>query len=275
MQIRSKSMESPFGLRSRRGELQMRIVSLVPSLTLTLFELGCTVEEIVGRTPWCIHPKEAVEQVQVVGGTKTPNVKKIMALEPALVVLDREENPKSIHDELVAAGINVFVSSVEHPSEVPEMLRQLGKAIERQERAEEWASSIESKLQSIKLNPLQSVRVAPMIWHEPLMSVGPEKYAGGLLTALGLEVPALIQGGNGYPVVTPEALIEHNVEWLLLSSEPHDFALEEGEAIAAEILKLGGQVVRSTCIDGEALTWFGTATLAGLETLHKTLSEAS
>jgi hypothetical protein len=85
----------------------------------------------------------------------------------------------------------------------------------------------------------------------------------------------LVQGGNGYPVVTPDALIEHNVEWLLLSSEPHDFALEEGEAIAAEILKLGGQVVRSTCIDGEALTWFGTATLTGLETLHKTLSEAS
>jgi len=251
----------------------MRIVSLVPSLTLTLFELGCTTEEIVGRTPWCIHPKDAVEQVQVVGGTKTPNVKKIMALNPELVVLDQEENPKKIHDEFVDAGINVFVSSVKHPAEVPEMLRQLGEAIDRKESAEKWASSIESKLRWMKKNPLQSVRVAPMIWHEPLMSVGPGKYAGGLLTTLGLEVPALVEGGNGYPIVTPEALIEHNVEWLLLSSEPHDFALEEGEAIAAEMRKLGGQGAHSTCIDGEALTWFGTTTLAGLETLHKTLSD--
>ena len=55
----------------------MRIVSLVPSLTLTLFDLGLTSNEIVGRTPWCIHPAEKVSEVMVVGGTKTPNLNKI------------------------------------------------------------------------------------------------------------------------------------------------------------------------------------------------------
>lgn len=252
----------------------MRIVSLVPSLTLTLFDLGCTDEEVVGRTPWCIHPKEAVANVRVVGGTKTPNVKKILDLEPDLVLLDREENPKRVNDELVEAGIKVFVSSVEHPADVPAMLRELGEAINKKESAERWASSIESRLESIKENSLPSIRVAPMIWHEPLMSVGPEKYSGGLLMTLGLDVPSLVEGGNGYPVVTPEALIEHKIEWLLLSSEPHNFALEEGEAIAAELHRLGGQSIRSTCIDGEALTWFGTSTLAGLQTLHDILREA-
>ena len=90
----------------------MRIVSLVPSLTLTLFDLGCSVEEVVGRTPWCIHPTEKVEHVAVVGGTKTPNINKILATNPDLVVLDREENPKAVYDSLIKAGIDVFVIQI-------------------------------------------------------------------------------------------------------------------------------------------------------------------
>ena len=76
----------------------MRIVSLVPSLTLTLFDFGLTSESIVGRTPWCIHPKDDVDDVQVVGGTKTPTLSKIKAARPDLVVMDRDENPKAVYE---------------------------------------------------------------------------------------------------------------------------------------------------------------------------------
>jgi len=249
----------------------MRIVSLVPSLTLTLFELGCSPDEVVGRTPWCIHPAEKVSKVPVIGGTKTPNVNKILSANPDLVVMDREENPKAIHDQLVEAGIEVFVCTVEHPSDVPQLLRELGAKINRKKSGEDWASSLEVLLQELHLNPLPSSKVAPMIWHEPLMSVGPHKYAGGVLTTLGLQVPALVEGGNGYPVVTPDLLMQHGIEGLLLSSEPHPFALEEGEAIAAKVSELGGPKLWSKCIDGEALTWFGTHTAAGLESLRLAL----
>ncbi len=249
----------------------MRIVSLVPSLTLTLFDLGCSVEEVVGRTPWCIHPAGKVGQVAVVGGTKTPNINKILATNPDLVVLDREENPKEVYDSLIEAGIDVFVCSVEHPKEVPALLRELATKINRKESGEAWASALEEVLQELESNALPTSRIAPMIWHEPLMSVGPHKYAGGVLTTLGLEVPALVEGGNGYPVVTPELLIHHRIEGLLLSSEPHPFALEEGVAIAAKVAELGGQEIWSKCIDGEALTWFGTHTAQGLKTLHSAL----
>ena len=71
----------------------MRVVSLVPSLTETLFALGLTTKEVVGRTPWCIHPQDMVDHVMVVGGTKTPNLAKIRSLNPDLIVMDKEENP--------------------------------------------------------------------------------------------------------------------------------------------------------------------------------------
>ena len=83
----------------------MRIVSLVPSLTLTLFDLGLDAKSIVGRTPWCIHPSEHVGKVPVVGGTKTPNRSKIKAAQPDLVVMDRDENPKEIYDWCADEGI--------------------------------------------------------------------------------------------------------------------------------------------------------------------------
>lgn len=274
MQINSKWMERRCGSPFLEEGLTMRIVSLVPSLTLTLFDLGCTSEQIVGRTPWCIHPADSVQNVPVVGGTKTPNLNKIMNAKPELVVMDREENPKEVYEELKSKGIEVFVSSVEHPSEVPEMLRTLGEKVGKSARAEAMAASLEATMNDLQRQPLPSRRVAPMIWHEPLMSVGPEKYAGGVLTSLGLTVPSLVEGGNGYPVVTPEALMEKQIEGLLLSSEPHDFAIEEGEAIAKQVAELGGQAPWSVCIDGEALTWFGSHTLKGLESLRKQIENS-
>ena len=78
----------------------MRVISLVPSLTLTLAELGLDASQLVGRTPWCIHPADYIKDVQVVGGTKTPNLHQIRNAKPALVLLDREENPKEVFEEL-------------------------------------------------------------------------------------------------------------------------------------------------------------------------------
>ena len=130
----------------------MRIVSLVPSLTLTLFELGCSIDEVVGRTPWCIHPSEKVSKVPVVGGTKTPNMNKILSANPDLVVLDREENPKAVYEQLVEAGIEVFVCTVEHPNDVPQLLRELGAKINREKSGEAWASALEVLLQELHLS---------------------------------------------------------------------------------------------------------------------------
>ena len=124
----------------------MRIVSLVPSLTLTLFDLGLGADEIVGRTPWCIHPEQQVQEVPVVGGTKTPTLSKIAAAQPDLVVMDRDENPKAVYDWCVEQGYTTFVCHLNHPSDVPSMLRDLGKAVNRAQEAENRASNSRTSL---------------------------------------------------------------------------------------------------------------------------------
>jgi len=249
----------------------VRVVSLVPSLTATLFDLGLTTNEIVGRTPWCIHPKPEVNDIKVVGGTKTPNLGKIEALEPTLLVLDRDENPREVYEWALSKHIEVFVCNVHHPSDVPNMLIELGKAIGRTAEAESIASIINSALHKCVI-PSRRPIVLPLIWHEPLMAVSPEKYAGGLIESIGFTVPLIEQGGTGYPVVTPKHIVEHQIEGLLLSSEPHEFARSEGEAICDEVEAISGSRPWCQCIDGEDLTWMGSRTSTAIGNLYSALS---
>lgn len=243
----------------------MRIVSLVPSLTLTLFDLGLGPDEVVGRTPWCIHPAQHVHEVPVVGGTKTPTLSKIAAAQPDLVVMDRDENPKAVYDWCIEQGYATFVCHVNHPSDVPTMLRDLGKAVNRMDEADGLASELEDVLASI---PENNGRVAlPLIWHEPLMAANGETYAGGMLACMGYTVPIIDPNGTGYPEVTVESIIEHGVTDLFLSSEPHEFSMEEGQRLATAIEAAGATPPELHMIDGEALTWMGSFTATGLRTL--------
>ena len=243
----------------------MRIVSLVPSLTLSLFDLGLDASSVVGRTPWCIHPADAVSQVPVVGGTKTPNLGKISAAKPDVVVMDRDENPKAVHDWCVEQGYRTFVCHVSRPAEVPDMLRSLGRAVQREDEAEALATRLETTLCAL---PEPNGRVAlPLIWHEPLMAANGATYAGNMVACMGYDVPVIEPDGTGYPVVTPESIVAWRVTDLFLSSEPHEFSLEEGERLVAQIEAIGGTPPALHLIDGEALTWMGSYTTKGLEHL--------
>ena len=244
----------------------MRVVSLVPSLTQTLFDLGLTTDEVVGRTPWCIHPKDKVEQVMIVGGTKTPNLNKIRNLEPDLIVMDKEENPLEIYQTLQNEGFTIFVSEVETPRDVPKMLRDLGKSCGLDSAGEQLALLCEDSLNQIH-STTRSLRTVPLIWYEPLMAVSPQKYAGAILSEVGFDVIDTHPEGNGYPEVSVDDFIEHDVELILLTSEPHEFTLEEGHGIAANIVKAGGKAPTVKLIDGEDLTWFGSRTAPALARL--------
>ena len=250
----------------------MRIVSLVPSLTLTLFDFGLTSEHIVGRTPWCIHPKGEVEDVQVVGGTKTPTLSKIKAACPDLVVMDRDENPKAVYEWCREQGFSTFVCHVRHPRDVPSMLRELGVTVGCEEAAEAFAVAIEDELAQV---PVQGSRTAlPLIWHDPLMAANGTTYAGNMLTCLGFNVPNIESEGTGYPVVTPDSIVENGVTDLFLSSEPHEFTTAEGQALHAALAQRTDQPPAVHFIDGEDLTWMGSRTATALQRLRTVLNVA-
>ena len=250
----------------------MRVVSLVPSLTLTLFDFGLTSEHIVGRTPWCIHPKGEVDEVPVVGGTKTPTLSKIKAACPDLVVMDRDENPKAVYEWCLEQGFSTFVCHVRHPSDVPGMLRELGVAVGCEEAAEAFAVVIEDELAQV---PVQGSRTAlPLIWHDPLMAANGTTYAGNMLTCLGFKVPNIEAEGTGYPVVTPDSIVENGVTDLFLSSEPHEFTTAEGQALHAALAQCTDQPPAVHFIDGEDLTWMGSRTATALQRLRTVLDVA-
>ena len=244
----------------------MRVVSLVPSLTDTLFALGLTNKEVVGRTPWCIHPRELVEQVMIVGGTKTPNLGKIRSLKPDLIVMDKEENPLPVYRELIAEGFTIFVSEVKSPSDVPQMLRELGKACGKDAAGDALALICQDSLNSLKKST-RSARTVPLIWHKPLMAVSPNKYPGAILCEVGFEVIDTNPQSNGYPEISFAEFIKHKIELILLTSEPHNFTTEEGNSIAKEIVAAGGSKPTVVHIDGEDLTWFGARTAPALARL--------
>ena len=248
----------------------MRIVSLVPSLTLTLFDFGLDATSIVGRTPWCIHPADEVSNVPVVGGTKTPNLGKIKAAKPDVVVMDRDENPKAGYEWCLEQGYETFVCHVQHPRDVPDMLRELGKVVKRSEEAETWARKIEDQLMAV---PASNERVAlPLIWHDPLMAANGNTYAGNMLACMGYNVPDIEPEGTGYPEVSMESLIQYGITDLFLSSEPHEFTTEEGDALLDALRALTDHPPTLHFIDGEDLTWMGTRTLSGLRRLSDGMS---
>lgn len=242
----------------------MKLVSLVPSLTETLFALGCGAEEIIGRTSWCIHPASEVDRIPRLGGTKTPNVDRIIDLAPDLVLLEREENPREVYDRLRAAGVPTWVTHVTRVAEVPEMLRSLGTAIGRPDRGAELADATDRALAAIEPDAgRRRPRAVPLIWNEPLMAVGPARYSGDILVRCGFDIPDLVPG-VGYPEVTPQAIGEAGIEVLLLTSEPHDFTQAEGEAVADAVEHAGFARPLAVKVDGEALTWFGSRTASAI-----------
>jgi ABC-type Fe3+-hydroxamate transport system substrate-binding protein len=244
----------------------VRIVSLVPSLTLTLFDLGLDASSVVGRTPWCIHPTDGVASVPVVGGTKTPNLGKIKAAQPDVVVMDRDENPKAVYEWCLEQGYETFVCHVQHPRDVPDMLRALGRVVKRPSEAEVWATQIEDELTAVAVS---NERVAlPLIWHDPLMAANGTTYAGNMLACMGYTVPIIEPDGTGYPEVSVESLVQCGITDLFLSSEPHEFTTQEGEVLLNALRALTDNPPALHFIDGEDLTWMGTRTLAGLRRLN-------
>lgn len=244
----------------------MRIVCLVPSLTETLFALGLTSNEVVGRTRWCIHPKKMRKEVLVVGGTKTPNLSKIRKLKPDLVVMDKEENPLSAYQTLIDEGFRIFVSDVTRPEDVPQMLRELGKACNRENAGQNLAAACQDSLDSINQNQ-PHITTIPLIWHNPLMAVSPAKYPGAILRKVGFDVVDIAPEGNGYPEVTIDDFIAHKIKLILLTSEPYNFSVEEGKIIAEKIVSAGGTAPEIVHIDGEDLTWFGARTATAITRL--------
>jgi ABC-type Fe3+-hydroxamate transport system substrate-binding protein len=229
-----------------------RIVSLVPSLTETLFALGIG-ERVVGRTRYCKQPPRAVGRVAKIGGTKKVDVGCVLELEPDLIVAVKEENSREDVEALAGAGIPVFIGAPETVEGAVRMLRDLAERVEAP-LAEDVLVPVERIVKRLRTRRGILRRVFVPIWKGPYMGVGSDTYVHDVLRASGGE--NVCAGATRYPVVTLEEVESLQPEVILLPDEPYPFSAEDlPEFYALEVP--AAKEDRIHLIDGKLLTWYG------------------
>jgi ABC-type Fe3+-hydroxamate transport system substrate-binding protein len=252
-----------------------RIVSLVPSLTEALFALGLG-DRVVGVTDWCVHPAEAVAPLPKVGGTRTPDLARILVLRPDLVLANREENRKRDVRRLEEAGIPVWVSYPRTVREGAALLRELaelGAGQEARRRVVEpvWQAVEEAER---RRESVPRVRVFCPIWRDPWMTVGGDTYAHDMIALCGGENAFAGRAERRYPRITLDEVVAAAPEVVLLPDEPYAF----GPRDAAELARLplpAAREGRIHLIDGTWVSWYGPRIRRGIETLSALFAPAA
>ena len=248
-----------------------RILSLVPSLTETLFALGLG-DNIVGRTAFCVHPADKVKGVKSVGGTKQVNWRKVDAARPTHVVLNVDENPKEMAEEMTARGIVPVVTHPLSPADNGPLIRLLGDVFGRPDAAEDLARQFEDALAAVTpARPMAETRVLYLIWKGPWMTVGPDTYIARTLDLIGWRTWASAVETR-YPEFEMTNAVLGDVDRVLFSTEPFPFTEDHLAAFRADHPDHAAKAQR---VDGEMLSWYGVRAAAGLSYLKDLADSAS
>jgi ABC-type Fe3+-hydroxamate transport system substrate-binding protein len=236
-----------------------RIVSLVPSITELLCELGLA-PQLVGRTGFCIHPADVVRDIAKVGGTKDVNIEKIRKLAPTHVVVNIDENEKPTVDLLAQFVPNIVVTHPIEPRDNLALAQLMGGVFCAQDKAAAWCRAFEAELAALQALPRgRPQRVLYCIWKDPWMTVSCDTYIARMLALIGWSVPAI--GAARYPVFQWSDALLRDVDQVLLSSEPYRFTEEHVDALERQV----GKPVQ--LVDGEMMSWYGSRALQGIRYL--------
>jgi ABC-type Fe3+-hydroxamate transport system substrate-binding protein len=236
------------------------VVSLVPSVTESLFELGMG-QRVIGVTGYCTRPADIVRYLPRVGGTKTPDIDRIIELKPDLVIANHEENRRKDVEALLEAGLQVWVTYPRTVADVFNLLWQIMSVLEAPELSErvrhiermyDWVWG--ATLAKIDAGTLPTV-FAP-VWLDPLMTFSADTYMHNLLYACGAQ-SAFADHDQRYPRVTLEAIEAAQPDIVLLPSEPYEFNDSHVSQFAALDIP-AARHGRIHLVDGALLTWHGT-----------------
>ena len=234
-----------------------RIVSLVPSITELLFELGLG-PQVVGRTAWCIHPR-AARSVPKVGGTKDVQLERVRELAPTHVIVNVDENRRETYDALREFVPHVVVTHPLAPRDNLELYRQMGAVFDCEIEAERLCGEFERAWTELGEGPRgRDTSVLLLIWQQPWMTVSRDTYVSRMLATIGWQTLPL-EASARYPVIDRSAWWLEEVELVLLASEP--FPFRRSHLAAAAALAPGRPV---KLIDGEMISWYGSRAIRGL-----------
>ncbi len=228
-----------------------RIVSLVPSQTELLFDLGLN-EQVVGITKFCIHPAGKFKSKAKVGGTKDFNIEKIRALQPDLIIGNKEENEEQGIKQLMKE-FPVWMSDIANLEDALQMIEQIAVLVGKEANGKRVVADINANFVKLKsaINNQQSPikKVAYFIWKDPYMVAAGNTFIDDMLQRCGWQNAVL---GNRYPALSVPEIAQAQPDVILLSSEPYPFKEKHIAEFAAMCPQATVKVV-----DGEFFSWYG------------------
>ncbi len=244
-------------------DLPLRIVSLVPSQTELLVDLGLR-KKIVGVTKFCVHPEDLRKEKKVVGGTKQVHYDRIKALAPDIILCNKEENTEEMVTELEKIA-PVHVSNVMTIEDSLELILQYGEIFGVTEKASEISEKIaflKNEFQK-EMEKVPERKVAYFIWKNPWMVAGKDTFIDHLLK-LNRFKNAFSEKDSRYPEIELEQLEQQKVQLVLLSTEPFPFKSKDRDAFKKEV-----KMDRVYIVDGEYFSWYGSRLISAFAYFRK------
>lgn len=240
----SKTYTDQLGRKIEVSYPPQRIISVVPSQTELLYDLELD-ERVVGITKFCIHPKDWHENKTRIGGTKNLNFDQIKALNPDLIIANKEENDQTQIEQL-SKDYPVWISDINDLSSALEMIKVVSEMCGCSENGNELIRSIEYNFSALNLKLGSAVY---LIWNEPIMVAGSDTFISEMLGLAGFENAV---NGTRYPELSHAEIQKLKPEFILLSSEPFPFKIEHQKAFQS--LFPESKVI---LVDGEMFSWYG------------------
>lgn len=239
-----------------------RIISIVPSQTELLFELGLS-GEIIGITKFCVHPQAQFKAKTKIGGTKKLNLDLIRSLKPDLIIGNKEENTQQ-EIEILSKEFPVWMIDIYNLEDAMETITEIAALVDRQPEAAYLNHLINAGFTDLQTLALQlgiDKKVAYLIWKGPYMAAGQNTFINDILCKIGL---TNVVKESRYPETDLERLADLKPELIFLSSEPYPFREKHIEEIKAAIP--GAKVM---LVDGEIFSWYGSRLVKAVQYLFQ------
>ncbi len=225
-----------------------RIVSLVPSQTELLYDLGLT-KEVVGITNFCIYPQGWFKNKTKIGGTKKIKISKIKQLNTDLIIANKEENTREQIEQL-QQYYRVWTSDINNLQDALNMIKSMGEITNTEKKATLIIHQIQMQFNDLLHHQKPNKNVLYLIWKNPYMSVGKHTFIDDMLMRCGLK--NIVAKQNRYPILTEKFIKQVNADVILLSSEPYPFK----EKHMNNIKKISPDA-KIILVDGEMFSWYG------------------
>lgn len=272
MTVPSSNLNYPISITDQMGEVctlkskPKRIISLVPSQTELLFDLGL-INEVIGITKFCTEPADKIKNVKKVGGTKKFNFDSIKELKPDLIIGNKEENYEEGITRL-KQDYPVWMSDIVTLDDAYQMIKQIGLLTATESKAIQMVDTITNAISNITVNldKADTKTAAYFIWKKPYMTVGSDTFIDEMMKLCGLQ--NVFSQQNRYPEITADELKSKNPDVILLSSEPYPF--KQTHVDEFQNIMPNSKII---LVDAMYFSWYGSRLLGAGEYLRSFLKQ--